>query len=73
MEKIHVHIKFYEKVLGTSPADPEIYRRYIASKSEDAAKIEEEVASLGVDGVAERGMTVFPRLDDGTPSSGTNR
>lgn len=67
MEKVHIHMRFDEPVLGTSPADPDIYRRYIASKSEDATKIEEEVASLGVDAVAERGMTVFPRLDDGCP------
>lgn len=60
-------MEFVEKVLGTSPSDPEIYRQFIASKSEDAMKIEEEVAALGVDAVAERGMTVFPRLDDGTP------
>ena len=29
--------------------------------------MEDEVAALGADAVAEKSMTVFPRLDDGTP------
>ena len=62
-----VRLTFTEPVLGTSPANEDIYREFIASKAEDAATIEEEVAALGADAVAEKGMTVFPRLDDGTP------
>ena len=63
-----VRITFTESVLGTASADPEIHRHYIASKSEDAAKIEEEVNALGVDEVTERAMTVFARMEDGTPA-----
>ena len=62
-----VRLTFTESILGTSPANEDIYREFIASKAEDAATIEEEVAALGVDMVAEKGMTVFPKLDDGTP------
>lgn len=62
-----VRLTFTEPVLGTSPANEDIYREFIASKAEDAATIEEEVAALGADAVAEKGMTVFPKLDDGTP------
>lgn len=62
-----VRLTFTEPVLGTSPANEDIYREFIASKAEDAATVEEEVAALGVDVVAEKGMTVFPKLDDGTP------
>lgn len=67
MEKIKVRITFTEPLLGTSPANEDIYREFIGSKAPDAASIEDEVAALGADAVTEKGMTVFPRLDDGTP------
>ena len=67
MKKIHVKVKYIEDVLGTSAADPELHSRFIASKASDAPKIEEEVDALGAAEIVERGMTVFPRLDDGTP------
>lgn len=62
-----VKITLNEEMLGMSPANQDIYREYIASKSPDAATIDEEVASVGVDAVEEKGITVFPRLEDGTP------
>ena len=67
MKTIKVKITFTESVLGTCAANEEIYREFIGSKSPDASTIEDEVESLGVDAVAEKGMTVFPKLDDGTP------
>lgn len=67
MEKIKVRITFTEPLVGTSPANEDIYREFIGSKAPDAASIEDEVAALGADAVTEKGMTVFPRLDDGTP------
>lgn len=67
MKEIKVRLTFTEPILGTSPADPDIYRKFVASKAPDAASVEDEVASLGADTVAEKAMTVFPRLDDGTP------
>lgn len=62
-----VKITLNEEMLGMSPANADIYREYIASKSPDAATIDEEVASVGVDAVEEKGITVFPRMEDGTP------
>lgn len=62
-----VKITLNEEMLGMSPANADIYREYIASKSPDAATIDEEVASVGVDAVEEKGITVFPRTEDGTP------
>lgn len=62
-----VKITLNEEMLGMSPANSDIYREYIASKSPDAATIDEEVASIGVDAVEEKGITVFPRMEDGTP------
>jgi hypothetical protein len=67
MKEIMVKLTFTEPILGTSPANPDVYREFIGSKSPDALSVEDEVAALGADAVADKGMTVFPRLDDGTP------
>lgn len=67
MKKIHVKLTFTEPLLGTAPSNEDIYRDFIGSKSPDAASIEDEVSALGVDAVAEKGMTVFPRTEDGKP------
>lgn len=67
MKSIKVKLTFTESILGTSPANEEIYREFIGSKAENAATVEDEVAALGAEAVADKGMTVFPRLDDGTP------
>ena len=67
MKTLTVELTFTEDLLGTASANPDIHRDYIASKAPDAAKIEEEVAAIGVDGVEEKAMTVFPRTADGTP------
>ena len=63
----HVELEFTQPVLGTANADPEIHERFIASKAPDAKSLREEVESLGVDELTERGTTVFPRAKDGTP------
>lgn len=67
MKKVNVKITFLEGILGTSSADPEIYTRFIGAKALDAASVEEEVEALGAESIVERGTTVFPRDDDGTP------
>jgi len=54
-------------MLGTAPNDEDIYRNYIASKAPDAVSVEDEIDAIGPDAVAEKGMTVFPRGDDGKP------
>lgn len=46
---------------------PNVAREFIASKAPDAATVEDEVAALGADAVADKGMTVFPRDPDGRP------
>lgn len=65
--EIKVKLTLTEEALGMMPTDKEIHETYIASKSPDAKTIEEEVAAIGVEGVTEKTMTVFPKLDDGTP------
>ena len=67
MTRLKFRITFLDDLLGTSSGNPELHREYIASKAPDAVKIEEEVAAIGVDGVEEKAMTVFPKLTDGTP------
>lgn len=67
MKKIKVELTFTEPVLGTWPSNQNIAREFIASKSPDAATVEDEVAALGADAVADKGMTVFPRNENGEP------
>lgn len=67
MKKLHVKLTFTEPVLGTWPSNQNIAREFIASKSPDAATIADEVAALGADAVADKGMTIFPRDAEGRP------
>lgn len=67
MKTIKIKATFLEEILGTAPTNEDIYRDFIASKSADALKIEEEVAAIGVEEVVEKGMTIFPRNASGKP------
>lgn len=58
-----VKITLIEEMLGTASSNPEIHREYVASKAPDAKDIEEEVAAIGADAVAEKAMTIFPKQD----------
>ena len=65
--EMKIRLTLTEEALGMMPTDKDIHETYIASKSPDAATIEEEVAAVGVSEVVEKTMTVFPKLEDGTP------
>lgn len=65
MKELNVRITFTEEVLGSQCADKEIHRTYIASKAPDAPSREDEVATLGVDAVEEKSMTIFHKYEDG--------
>lgn len=67
MTTLNVKLTFIEPILGTSPANEEVYRDFIGSKAPDATTVDDEVAALGTDAVVEKGMTIFPKLEDGTP------
>lgn len=67
MTTLKFKLTFIESLLGTAPKNEDIYRDFIGSKAPDAATLEDEVAALGVDEAAEKGMTVFPRNADGNP------
>ena len=65
--KMHIRLTFIDECLGTAPNSEEVYREFIASKAPDAPSREEELENIPVDEMAENGMTVFLREDDGTP------
>lgn len=67
MKTLKVRLTFFEEILGTASGDPDIHDTYITSKAPNAKNREEEIATLGVEKVSERSMTIFPRLKDGTP------
>ena len=67
MKTLKVKITTTEQILGTASANPEIHEEFIASKAPDAPSREEEVAAVGAEEVFEKGMTVFPRGENGKP------
>lgn len=67
MTNIHVKVTFNEEVLGTASGNPDLHREYIAEKAPQKEMADEEVASISTEEEFEKAMTVFPRLDDGTP------
>lgn len=58
-----VRLTFLEPILGTWPSNENVARDFIASKAPDASTIEDEIAEIGADAVADKGMTIFPRVD----------
>ena len=64
MEMRRIKITLLEEMLGTTPSNQEIYRDFIGSKAPDASTVEDEIAALGADAVAEKGRTVFSRMPD---------
>jgi hypothetical protein len=62
-----IKITLTEDMLGTASANPDIHKEYLASKSADAEKSEEELKALHADALMEKSTTVFPRDADGTP------
>ena len=67
MPEMKVRLTLTEEALGMMPSDPRIHDEYIASRAPDAESIEEEIASMGAEAVIEKGKTIFPKLEDGTP------
>ena len=67
MKTMRVKLTLIDEMLGTAAADQEIHANYIASKAPDAPSRTEEIEAVGVEEVVEKGMTVFPRDDDGNP------
>ena len=62
-----VKVTFMEELLGTACNNPEVHEEFIASRSADAEKMKEELAALPADELVEKGMTIFPRDEQGNP------
>lgn len=67
MKEIRVRCTFIEEVLGSLPADPDVYKKFVASKAPDAQTLEQEVAEFGEDTVIDNKVTVFLHDDAGHP------
>jgi len=65
--EMKVRVTFINPVLGTASANKDLYRDYIASKAPNEEAREEEVESIDENDVEVKAMTVFSRLEDGTP------
>lgn len=67
---IRVRLTFIEDILGSAPANPDIYADYIASKEPGKSKDKmlEEIASIESDPEKEEmKMTIFSKTQDGKP------
>ena len=67
LHEMKVRLTFIDDILGGNPGDEDIYRSYVGSKAPDADSLADEVAHLGVEGVVDKGKTVFMKMADGTP------
>lgn len=65
--EMKVRMTLIEGLLGTLPNNKAVYEEWIASKAPDAKSKEEELESLPVADVVDKGKTVFPRTKDGKP------
>ena len=67
MEKIKIRLTLTEDLLGTASGNKELYADYIATKAPTADMVEQEIDDFNPELAMEKAMTVFPRLEDGTP------
>lgn len=67
MKTLKVKLTFLEDCLGTASNNKNLHSDYIASKAPNAKSKAEEIEALGVEEYEEKAMTVFPKLEDGTP------
>ena len=67
MEKIKIRLTLTEDLLGTASGNKELYADYIATKAPTADMVEQEIDDFNPELALEKAMTVFPRLEDGTP------
>lgn len=62
--KIRVKLTLDEEMLGSLPSNEDLYSDYVATKNPTADGVEEEL-DMFTEG--EKGITIFPRLEDGNP------
>ena len=64
---MHVRLTLVEPILGSAPADPDIYKAYIASKAPANKDTSDELEGINVEDEMQKGITVFHKFEDGTP------
>ena len=67
MKELKVRLTFIEDILGTKSNNKDIYSDYIANQVLDPKKKKEEIEAVGIETYEEKNITVFPRMEDGTP------
>lgn len=68
MLELKIKLTFTDPILGSAPANPDIYEEYVASKAPDKSVAYEEAASLDTDLEKEKKkMTIFLKTEDGVP------
>lgn len=71
MKLLKFKVTYIEPLLGTSPANVDIYREYLATKAPTPEIAEEQTAilaaSIDPDEAFSKALTIFPKLPDGTP------
>ena len=67
MERMRVRLTLIDDMLGTASGDPDIHGTFIASNAPDAPSMAEEIEAVGIDGVKEKGKTIFSRDNEGNP------
>lgn len=65
--KLYFELTLEEPMLGTNPADREVFATYIASKAPDKEKMAEEISDAEHAKMEETGTTVFLRDEKGQP------
>jgi hypothetical protein len=66
--RMRARLTLLDDMLGTCSANPDIHREFIASKSRDADKMQEEIDALPADTLMQKAVTVFARDPDGMPA-----
>jgi hypothetical protein len=56
VEKMNIRIIFTSEILGSCPANADIYSKYVADKATDA-DVTDEISALGAEQVLENGIT----------------
>lgn len=67
MKEIKARITLTDEMLGSLPANTEVYSDFIASNAPDAPTRQEEIEASSVQEIDEKGMTVFLKDEGGHP------
>lgn len=67
LETMKIRLHFTQDLLASLPANEDIYNDYVGSTNPDKPSKGEEYKALGLDGVVDKGKTVFARDENNNP------